>query len=77
MNVTKYKWEIACVCYSADIYIFLIIVDITTPIAIIVCEGDIQTISHISKALRKQLPVIIMKGSGKATDVVLEYLEKY
>uniref|UniRef100_A0A8W8NIW9 TRPM SLOG domain-containing protein n=1 Tax=Magallana gigas TaxID=29159 RepID=A0A8W8NIW9_MAGGI len=51
--------------------------NITTPITLIVCEGDIQTISHISKALRNQLPVIIMKGSGKATDVVLEYLEKY
>lgn len=53
------------------------IADIHIPIAIIVCEGDIETISHISKALRMQLPVIIMKGSGKAADVVLEYLEKY
>lgn len=66
-----------CVCFSAHIFICFIIVDITTPIAIIVCEGDIQTISHISKALRMQLPVIIMKGSGKAADVVVEYLEKY
>lgn len=49
--------------------------NIHIPIAIIVCEGDIETISHISKALRMQLPVIIMKGSGKAADVVLEYLE--
>lgn len=60
-----------------SIYFFFIIVAITTPIAIIVCEGDIETISHISKALRKHIPVIIMKGSGKAADVVVEYLEKY
>lgn len=45
------------------------------PIAIIVCEGDTETISHIAKALEKNLPIIIMKGSGKAADLVLDYLE--
>lgn len=47
------------------------------PIAIIVCEGDIETIAHISKALQHKLPVIIMKGSGMAADLVVDYLEKY
>lgn len=47
------------------------------PIAIIVCEGDTETISHIAKALKKNLPIIIMKGSGKAADLVLDYLETY
>lgn len=47
------------------------------PIAIIVCEGDIETIDHISKALQHKLPVIIMKGSGMAADLVVDYLEKY
>lgn len=47
------------------------------PIAIIVCEGDLETIAHISKALEKKLPVIIMKGSGMAADLVLDYLDKY
>nr|XP_034321515.1 transient receptor potential cation channel subfamily M member 2-like [Crassostrea gigas] len=45
------------------------------PIAIIVCEGDIETIAHISKALQHKLPVIIMKGSGMAADLVVDYLE--
>lgn len=45
------------------------------PIAIIVCEGDTETISHIAKAVEKNLPIIIMKGSGKAADLVLDYLE--
>lgn len=45
------------------------------PIAIIVCEGDTETISHIAEALKKNLPIIIMKGSGKAADLVLDYLE--
>lgn len=46
------------------------------PIVIIMCEGDIGTISHISKALQNKLPVVIMKGSGKAADLVLDFLEK-
>eukprot|EP00105_Crassostrea_gigas_P010048 XP_011425193.2 PREDICTED: transient receptor potential cation channel subfamily M member 2-like [Crassostrea gigas] len=50
--------------------------EIPVPTAIIVCEGDIQTISHIAEALEKQLPVIIMKGSGKAADLVLDYFDK-
>lgn len=47
------------------------------PIATIVCEGDIETIAHISKALEDKLSVIIMKGSGKASDLILDYLERY
>lgn len=47
------------------------------PIAIIVCEGDTETISHIAKAVEKNLPIIIVKGSGKAADLVLDYLETY
>lgn len=46
------------------------------PIAIIVCEGDLKTIIHIAKALQENIPVIIMKGSGKAADLVLDYIEK-
>lgn len=47
------------------------------PIAIIVCEGNIETIAHISEALGNNIPVIIMKGSGKAADLVSDYLDKY
>lgn len=45
------------------------------PIAIVVCEGDIETIAHISKALQHKLPVIIMKGSGMAADLVVDYFK--
>uniref|UniRef100_K1PR56 TRPM SLOG domain-containing protein n=1 Tax=Magallana gigas TaxID=29159 RepID=K1PR56_MAGGI len=41
------------------------------PIAVIVCEGNIETIVHISDALDRKVPVIIIKGSGKAADLVL------
>ena len=46
------------------------------PIAVIVCEGDLGTIAHIAKTLLNKLPVIIMKGSGKAADLVLDFLER-
>lgn len=52
------------------------IVEMPVPIAIIVCEGDIETISHVYESLMNKLPVIIMKGSGKAADLILEFLEK-
>lgn len=45
------------------------------PIAIIVCEGNIETIAHISEALGNNIAVIIMKGSGKAADLVSDYLD--
>lgn len=48
---------------------------IPVPIVILVCEGDIDTISHISKALQGKIPVIIMKGSGNAADLVLDYID--
>lgn len=57
--------------------IFAIILEMPVPIAIIVCEGDIETIVHISEALKNKLPVVIMKGSGKAADLIFDFLEKY
>lgn len=46
------------------------------PIAILVCGGDIETIHHITNALKNKLPVIIIKGSGKATDFVLQSIAR-
>lgn len=54
-----------------------IITGMPVPIAIIVCEGDINTITEITQALEHKLPVIIMKGSGKAVDLVLDSIDKY
>lgn len=52
------------------------IVEMPVPIAIIVCEGDMETISHVSGSLKNKLPVIIMKGSGKAADLIMDFFEK-
>lgn len=54
-----------------------LIVEIPIPVAIIVCEGDLVTIAQTSHALKNCLPVIIMKGSGKAADLTIDYLERY
>lgn len=56
--------------------LFVIFVEMPVPIAIIVCEGDLKTIKHIFNALEKKIPVIIMKGSGMAADLLCERLEK-
>lgn len=47
------------------------------PIAVLVCEGDLETVAHTAAALKNKLPVIIMKGSGKAADLILDYMERY
>ncbi|XP_056002343.1 transient receptor potential cation channel subfamily M member 2-like [Ostrea edulis] len=48
---------------------------VPVPVAIIVCEGDILTIAHVEGALEMKLPVIVVKGSGKAADLIVDYLE--
>lgn len=52
------------------------ILEMPVPIAVIVCEGDIQTIYHVLGLIINKIPVIIMKGSGKAADLILDFLEK-
>ncbi|XP_056003652.1 transient receptor potential cation channel subfamily M member 2-like [Ostrea edulis] len=48
---------------------------VPVPVAIVVCEGDIFTIAHVEKALEMKLPVIVVKGSGKVADLIVDYLE--
>lgn len=55
----------------------LLFQEMPIPIAIIVCEGDLQTVAHTAKALQHRLPVIIMKGSGKAADLISNYLDRF
>ncbi|XP_048749949.2 transient receptor potential cation channel subfamily M member 2-like isoform X2 [Ostrea edulis] len=50
-------------------------IPVPVPIAIIVCEGDIFTIAHVEGVLEMKLPVVVVKGSGKAADLIVDYLE--
>ncbi|XP_078341129.1 transient receptor potential cation channel subfamily M member 2-like isoform X1 [Crassostrea virginica] len=49
--------------------------DMPIPIAIILLEGDLDSIKYVKEATNKGIPVIIIKGSGKAADIILDYLE--
>lgn len=62
--------------HCAHLNVILKISEMPIPIAIILCEGDIDDIAHVNEALQRKLPVIVMKGSGKAADLVSAYLEK-
>ncbi|XP_076101787.1 transient receptor potential cation channel subfamily M member 1-like isoform X2 [Mytilus galloprovincialis] len=45
------------------------------PVLLIVVEGDISTIHQVKSVLEKNIPVLLIKGSGKAADFIAEYLE--
>ena len=45
------------------------------PIILIAVEGGMHTIERIMKATEQGLPVIVVKGSGKASDLIAEYLQ--
>ena len=44
---------------------------------VIVVEGDIQTLEHASKLVKKKVPIIVVKGTGKAADFIVSCLEQY
>ncbi|OPL21219.1 hypothetical protein AM593_10363, partial [Mytilus galloprovincialis] len=45
------------------------------PVLVIVAEGDLNTIEHVVKVLERDIPVLILKGSGKAADLIAECME--
>ncbi|XP_061170922.1 transient receptor potential cation channel subfamily M member 2-like [Saccostrea echinata] len=45
------------------------------PIVIILLEGDVDDIKHVAEAVHKNVPVIVIKGSGKAADIILDFLK--
>ena len=49
---------------------FLTGVSVKTPVVILVWGGDRNTLSHVAKAVPHQIPVIILKKSGKIADML-------
>ncbi|XP_052100100.1 transient receptor potential cation channel subfamily M member 2-like isoform X2 [Mytilus californianus] len=45
------------------------------PVLLIVVEGDISTIHQVKSVLEEDIPVLLIKGSGKAADFIAEYLQ--
>ncbi|XP_063431696.1 transient receptor potential cation channel subfamily M member 2-like [Mytilus trossulus] len=46
------------------------------PVLTIVAEGDLDTIEAVNQVLKQDLPILIIKGSGKAADFIAEFIEK-
>ena len=47
------------------------------PLVVVVAEGDLNTLEHASKLVQSGIPIIIVKGSGKAADFIANFLEEY
>ncbi|XP_052100124.1 transient receptor potential cation channel subfamily M member 2-like isoform X2 [Mytilus californianus] len=45
------------------------------PVLTIVAEGDLDTIEAVDQVLKQDLPILIVKGSGKAADFIAEFIE--
>ncbi|XP_062617222.1 uncharacterized protein LOC134278929, partial [Saccostrea cucullata] len=50
--------------------------DLPIPVVRILVEGDLNSIHGISESVNRNLPVVIVKGSGKAADLIVDYIEK-
>lgn len=51
-----------------------VIVTCLVPVLTIVAEGDIDTIEFVLQVLKQNLPVLILKGSGKAADFIANFI---
>ncbi|XP_052100154.1 uncharacterized protein LOC127734357 isoform X2 [Mytilus californianus] len=47
------------------------------PVLTVVAEGDLDTIDAIVQVLEINLPILLLKGSGKAADFVAGFIEEY
>ncbi|VDI36243.1 Hypothetical predicted protein [Mytilus galloprovincialis] len=48
---------------------------IKIPVLVIVAEGDLSTLDHVVKVLKRGIPVLVLKGSGKAADLIAECID--
>ena len=47
------------------------------PLVVVVVEGDMETLDHASALLKKGIPIIVVKGSGKAADFIANCMDEY
>ncbi|CAC5398361.1 unnamed protein product [Mytilus coruscus] len=53
-----------------------VVIKMRVPVLMIAVEGDKNTIHQIKVAVMRNIPVLLIKGSGKAVDFIIEYLEE-
>ncbi|XP_071166794.1 transient receptor potential cation channel subfamily M member 1-like [Mytilus edulis] len=44
------------------------------PVLLVVAEGDIETIHQVETSVESNIPVLLVKGSGKAADLLVDFL---
>ena len=47
------------------------------PLVVVVVEGDMDTLEHTSELIEKGIPLIVIKGTGKAADFIANCMEEY
>ena len=47
------------------------------PVIVIVVEGDMETLEHAATLVQKGIPIIVVKGTGKAADFIANCIEEY
>ncbi|XP_063431695.1 transient receptor potential cation channel subfamily M member-like 2 [Mytilus trossulus] len=62
-------------CKNNEYEFVISIVEWNVPVLTIVVEGDLDTIEAVNKVLQQDLPILIIKGSGKAADFIAEFIE--
>ncbi|CAC5363813.1 OBSCN [Mytilus coruscus] len=54
----------------------LTIKDIRVPVALLVINGDLDTLDHVMRAIYNDMSVVVMKGTGGAADLIALCLEE-
>ncbi|XP_062602846.1 transient receptor potential cation channel subfamily M member-like 2 [Saccostrea cucullata] len=50
--------------------------ELPVPVVRVLVEGDLNSIVEIVESVKQNIPVVIVKGSGKAANLILNYIEK-
>ncbi|VDI61406.1 Hypothetical predicted protein [Mytilus galloprovincialis] len=50
--------------------------EMKVPVLLVVVEGDTRTIHQVKAAVKKNIPVLLIKGSGNAADLISDYLNE-
>lgn len=45
------------------------------PVIMVVVEGDVHTLEQVCEAVKNGIPVTLIKGSGKAADLIANYID--
>ncbi|XP_071166777.1 uncharacterized protein [Mytilus edulis] len=53
-----------------------VVLNMRVPVVVIAVEGDVTTVHQIQSSIRRKIPVLLVKGSGKAVDFIIEYIKE-